>query len=370
MVHLRDAMVDARGDLYAVGRIEFPPDPGGLLRPMQAGLVRIRFADSGAMEVTASHAGRDPHSGYLAAEREGPTLHVPSAIGTLVADVLRFGHHRNPVEFELDLAGALSLDTDGVLTRQGVSRWRGRIRPIEGDMVAVELSAVLSSLPDDALDRLGAQPWPRDPSAPRVEASFTMDAVTRVVGLGAHSNELPDLPWAPGDVDTGTLGSMRLESTPIGSVGQMWGRSDDGRAVEVYQSRRPLLQLTLHAPVPARRTAAGLMVYEGAFPRVTFVGIDLDVVARAMWSTRAFGVTLTGGEVGSLELFGGREAFDAHRRLTEAHLDFELTTAGLHLSYTADVDGGEGLAGAVTLPWEVLVLKSRLFVRHQDALIG
>ena len=359
-------MIDTRGGLYAVGRIDSPPDARGPVPSLEANLVRIRFSDVRSMELTACHARRDPSTGYLAVDLEGPTLHVPSEIGTIVADMLRFGDQRNPIDLELDIAGALSLSADGEQTSREVSRWQGRIRPIEGDVVEVALSAALSPLPV-RVDGAATEPRRRDPSASRVAALFTMDPVTRVVGLGAHSNELP-LQWGSGTTEVGTLAHMRLESTPIGSTGDLWGYSDDGRVVKLSEWRSRL-QMTLHAPQEARRSVAGLIANNSAFPRLTFVGVDLGVAAHAMWSSPAFGVTLSRGEIGSFCRFRGRDTWEENQRLTEAHLGFELTHAGLHLTYTADLDGGERLAGRVTFPWEWLILRSPLFILHADALL-
>jgi len=89
-----------------------------------------------------------------------------------------------------------------------------------------------------------------------------------------------------------------------------------------------------------------------------------------MWSTRSFALRLTGGNVGSVQYTSDSADGPGDRRhLSGADLSFELTERGLEFTYTAQPEGAAGaMAGRVTLPWEVISVRSPLFVRHSTSL--
>jgi hypothetical protein len=112
-----------------------------------------------------------------------------------------------------------------------------------------------------------------------------------------------------------------------------------------------------------------LVEADNSWPRITFQGIDLGVVASSMWSNRSFALRLTGRNVGSVQYTSDSADGPGERsQLLDASLQFDLTEHGLEFDYTAQPDGAGAIAGSVTLPWEVLSIRSPLFVRHSASL--
>jgi hypothetical protein len=126
-MHLRDAMIDAEGNIYGEGRITFPPDPAGVFNAPQGGLVQVNTAGRGSLRFMASHETRETTTGYLRPDTTGPQISLPQGLASLLSEALALSPPANPITFALDAAGRLSTISETDPIRQGLSDWRGSV---------------------------------------------------------------------------------------------------------------------------------------------------------------------------------------------------------------------------------------------------
>jgi hypothetical protein len=378
-MQLRNAMIDADGNIYGQGRITFPPSPARLFRTPsfrtpEADLVQVKIASSRSLSFTSTRAIRDPVTGYLTPDITGPRMFIPQGLGSLLIMALAKSYPANPITFALDAAGQLSTVSEANQIRQGLSDWRGSVTYAEGALT-VHMSAALRSLPPiyswDELE----DPWPVDDKVPgRVDVEFELDAITAVARFGGYWKALSqEREREPSSVVRTSVDAMRLESAPIGFNQRIYGLTKDDLHVGMYEAVH-WNSLSLSAPSAESRFTSGFIAgYNHPFPRITFEGVNLDVVVGSMWATRNFGLTITSGRVGYIEWSGGgSDGPGRTSKLLEASLNFELTIDGLVLSYSAlpESSARGALLGEVTIPWEVLIVRSPLFVRHREQLLA
>ncbi|MCU1411305.1 MAG: hypothetical protein JWR04_2012 [Rhodoglobus sp.] len=370
-MHLHDALLDEQGSAYAAGQFDLPASPDGAYPSVSGKLVRVR-SESGLLTLAAARAHRDLRSGYLVGKSSSPVVYLNSVVSDILKDALRFGERRAST-FSFDAKGALR-DPAGESNIQDLSDWRGRIESLGEDSVRVELSAALSPAP--ALDAVPStrQHWNAGGiNSLRLRVAFSMDAATRVLAMRAHSRALPQLPLAKAaPLARTTIDAMRLKSTPIGSGGGIFGVTDDGRSVELYEGRSPTnSSFVIHRPGRAVRTASGLLEGTNEFPRIWLEGFDLDTVARSLRRGLTFAVAVSGSSAGEVDFTGGGSDGPGHsERLVQARCDFELTRDGLIVVYEAQPENAQPLRGQFTVPWEVLIIRSPLFVRLRDRVRG
>ncbi|POH67806.1 MULTISPECIES: hypothetical protein [Cryobacterium] len=373
-------MIDADGNVYGQGRITFPPSPARLFRTPsfrtpEADLVQVTITSSRSLSFTSSRAIRDPVTGYLTTDITGPRIFIPQGLGSLLITALAQSYPANPITFALDAAGQLSTVSEANRVRQGLSDWRGSVTYAEGALT-LHVSAALRSLPPIySFDEL-EDPWPVDDTVPgRVDVEFEMDAITSVARFGGYWKALSqEREREPSSVVRTSVDAMRLESAPFGFHQRIYGLTKDDLYVGIYEVADLWNSLSLSAPSAEPRFASGLIVgYNHPFPRITFEGVNLDVVVGSMWATRNFGLTLTSGRIGYIEWSGGgSDGPGSTSKLLEASLNFELTMDGLVLSYSAlpESSARGALIGEITIPWEVLTIRSPLFVRHREKLLA
>jgi len=366
-VHLHDALIDAQGRAYAPGQFDLPASPDGAYSRVSGRLVQLR-SESGLLVLAAARARRELRSGYLVGTSSSPLIYVNAAVSDILKDALRFGERRTST-FSFDARGTLR-DPAGRTNIQDLSDWRGRVESLGEDSVRIELSAALRPAP--ALDAVPSthQHWNAGGvDSMRLRVVFSMDAATRVVAMRAHSNALPGMPLSKAaPIPRSTIDTMRLKSTPIGSGGSLFGVTDDGRSVGLYEGGSAFV---IHAPGPARRRASGLLEDENRFPRIWFEGVDLDLVARSLRRGLTFTVAISGSSAGEVDFTGGGSDGPGHSEaLVQSLCEFELTADGLVVAYEAQPERAAPLRGRFTVPWEVLIIRSSLFVRHQDKVRG
>jgi hypothetical protein len=374
-MHLRNAMIDADGNIYGEGRITFPPSPDGSFSTTGADLVQVKIASQRSLSFTSSRAIRDPVTGYLTPDITGPRISIPQGLGSLLSMALAQSYPANPITFALDAAGQLSTASEANRIRQGLSDWRGSVTYAEGALT-VHVSAALRSLPPIYSFDEFEDPWLVVDEVPgRVDVEFELDAITSVARFGGYWKVFPEeREPEPSSVVRTSVDAMRLESAPIGFHHRIYGVTKDDLYVGIYEVAELWNSLTLSAPSAESRFTSGLIVgYNHPFPRITFEGVNLGIVAGSMWATRNFGLTLTSGKIGYIEWSGGGSDGPGSRsKLLEASLNFELTIDGLVLSYSALPESSSrgALLGEVTIPWEALIIRSPLFVRHREMLMA
>ena len=368
-------MIDADGNIYGEGRIIYPPSPDGSFSTPVGDLVQVKIAFSRSLlSFTSSRAIRDPDTGYLTPDLTGPRIVVPQGLESLLIMALAQSYPANPITFALDAAGQLSTASEANRIRQGLSDWRGSVTYAEGALT-VHISAALRSLPPIySFDKL-EDPWLVDDEVPgRVDVEFELDAITSVARFGSYWKALSqELEREPSSVVRTSVDAMRLESAPIGDLRRIYGVTKDDLYVGIYEVVEPWYSLTLYAPRAQSRFTSGLMIEDSRFPRITFEGVNLDVVVGSMWATRNFGLTIASGQIGCIEWSGGgSDGPGSTSKLLEASLYFELTMDGLVLSYSAlpESSARGALLGEITIPWEVLIIRSPLFVRHREKLLA
>jgi hypothetical protein len=373
-MHLRDAMIDAEGNIYGEGRITFPPDPAGVFSAPQGGLVQVNTAGRGSLRFMASHETRETTTGYLRPDTTGPQISLPQGLASLLSEALALSPPANPITFALDSAGRLSTISETDPIRQGLSDWRGSVTYAD-DALTVRVSAALRSLPTiRSWDEL-EDPWRADGEEPdRIDVEFRLDAITSVARFGgywkalAEEREREQVPFVRTSLD-----AMSLASSPIGFNREIYGVTEDGLYAGIHEVVGLWNSLTLSAPSAASRFTNGLVVGDNRFPRITFEGVNLDVVVGGMWATRTFGLTITSGKIGRIEWSGGgSDGPGRTSNLLEARLEFELGMEGLTFSYstTPDSTARQGLSGEIVIPWELLVIRSPLFTRHREKLLA
>jgi hypothetical protein len=368
-------MIDADGNIYGQGRITFPPSPSRSFSTPEADLVQVKIAFSRPLlSFTSSRAIRDPDTGYLTPDITGPRIFIPQGLGSLLITALAQGYPANPITFALDAAGQLSTASEGNQIRQGLSDWRGSVTYAESALT-VHISAALRSLPPIySWDQL-EDPWPVDDEVPgRVDVEFELDAITSVARFCGYWKALSqERERERSAVVRTSVDAMRLESAPIGFNRRIYGVTKDDLYVDIHEVVEAWHALSLSAPSAESRFTSGLMVEDNHFPRITFAGVNLDVVVGSMWTTRSFGLTIASGQIGHVEWSGGSpDGPGDASKLLEASLNFELTMDGLVLSYSALPESSTrgALLGVITIPWEVLIIRSPLFVRHREKLLA
>ena len=379
-MHLRNAMIDGNGNVYGEGRITFPPSPSRLFRrpsfrPPEADLVQVKIVSSRSLSFTSSRAIRDPGTGYLTPDITGPRVFIPQGLGSLLIMALAKSYPANPITFALDAAGQLSTVSEANPIRQGLSDWRGSVTYAEGAL-RVHISAALRSLPPIySFDEL-EDPWPVDDKVPgRVDVELELDPITSFARFGGYWKALSqEREREPSSVVRTSVDDMRLESAPLGFHQRIYGLTKDELYVGIHEVVEQWNSLSLSAPSAESRFTSGLIAgYSHPFPRITFEGVNLDVVVGGMWATRNFGMALTSGRIGYIEWSGGSpDGPGSTSKLLEASLNFELTKDGLELSYSAlpESSGRGALLGEITIPWEVLIIRSPLFLRHREKLLA
>lgn len=391
-MHLRDALIDADGNPYARGSIRLPPDPRGVFRQPSAKFIRIGGSQSGNPGYfTSCNTVRDPISGYLAGESFGVSFDLPLGVSATLGKALARGAF-NPVTFALDEASYLRSGPEENAGHQGLSDWRGRVRQVDDDIV-VSLSAALRTLPvKHSFGAKAVDAWPMKKGIPqRIEIEFRVNEITRVVSFGAFAKSLSDVDTgAPTPVIRTSLNAMRLTETPLGMVTSKYAITDDGQWVSVYETSGAFRKMSIDAPGTQPRHRSGLWTSDNRFPRIEFAGIDLDVVAQNMWSQRKFRMAVSDCKAGHVEYASsGYEGPKPHSDILQTILEFELTLDGLVFIYSAQAEktyrealqdaspGSERVAptedhwlrGKITFPWEILILRSPLFVRHKKSLL-
>jgi hypothetical protein len=249
--------------------------------------------------------------------------------------------------------------------------WRGSVRPID-DAILIELSAALREAPGNFPYPSRVQLWPTKGKAARIEVVLTLDAPTRAAGFGAYVPAMSGRGAEPVAATRTSLDAMRLDRALVGVVGGQYSWSDKGGVVQVHDYGPEFASMTLEGPQEEKRLPSGLIQMDNCWPRVRIRGVNLDIVAGAMGWKRHFRVDLPGGDVGEVEYSsGGRDDPDDVSELAEATLDFELGMTGLVIEYTAKpADGRPLLADRITVPWEVLSVRSQIFARHQAAILA
>jgi len=371
-MHLRDAMLDDSGNAYAVGHISFPDSVGGEFRAVSAPLVKLRFDAQGGLSLSPSNAQRNPKNHYLSDDEIPLRVSLPLAVANFLSEILRQIRERTPTSFSIDAQGGLATGRAESTLRQGLTRWEGTVTVLADDVVRVELSAALRSDPKPEWQKTQTDFWGvGDDEPPRLTASFEIDVVTRVVRVGGYSTLLPQLPRSRREtVVPSTLRSMNLETTPIAFHDQLYGITDDGQLVSFYEAFGKFRYLSIDAPGPDVRLANGFVEMSNRFPRIRFTGIDLDVVSKAMWRKLRFEVELTDGEAGEVQYSAGAPDYHPEiRTVTRASLEFELTDSGLVFNYSVKPEGAALLSGKITIPWEVLIVRSPLFGNHRHTLL-
>ena len=408
-VHLRDAMIDNEGNVFGDGLIAYPPDPTGVFTNPEAGMVRVAFRGSRIVEFSSCPARRDPITGYLTAEPVGVRVEIPDDLARILARAIRATPRLSPFTFALDEEGMMYADSGHEASRQGLSDWRGSVSYADTGF-RVELSAALRSVLPIPVHRPVDDPWPADADVTsRVSVEFWLDAMTAVVRFGGISKALSERPEpVPSRFVRTSLDAMRLDTAPLGFNGAFSGVTADSKWVSIYNSAHTDVQSSLYIDAPSvlHRYECGLMTPSNRFPRIMFNGIDLDMVGANMMWTRNFGLTLTSNDPGSIRWdWGSPDGLGASSRFQEASLDFELTIDGLVFSYSAlpikswseaqadslraqgvpsaivrdiqsrlDRSGQRPYAarlvvGTITIPWEVLILRSMWFGRHREGLL-
>lgn len=367
-MHLHDALIDQQGCAYAVGEIDLPAPSGGDYPVVSAPLVRIR-SEAGGLSLAAAWAFRDKDSGYLDGATHSPVIFPNRMVSDILKDALRFGAKRAPT-FSIEADGSLR-DPSGTKIIQYLSDWRGSAESLGEDSVRIELSAALRPSPSAYTAPTIPQLWNEGGDlSQRLRVVFSMDAATRAVSLGTYSRALPTLPVAvAAPLSRSTVDKMSLKSTPLGTNGTYYGVTEDGRSVEIYEGGSALRNtFVIHDPRPARRTSSGFLANDTVFPRIWFEGVDLDSAARSLRPGRNFTIAIS-GNAGTVDYTGGgSDGPGESKNLRESRCEFELTHDGLVMTYEAQPEDAEALRGRFTLPWELLILRSPLFVRHQDEL--
>lgn len=407
-MHLRDAMIDNEGNVFGDGLIAYPPDPTGVFTSPKAGMVRVTFRGSRIVEFSACRAHRDPITGYLTAEPVRVRVQIPDDLARILARAIRATPRLSPFTFALDEEGMMYADSGHEAFRQGLSDWRGSVSYADTGF-RVKLSAALRSVLPVPVHRPVDDPWPADADpTSRVSVEFWLDAMTAVVRFGGISNALSEKREPlPSRVVRTSLDAMRLDAAPLGFNGAFWGITADNKWVSIYNSAHTDVQSSLYIDTPSveHRYECGLMTPSNRFPRIMFNGIDLDMVGANMRSTRNFGLTLTSNDPGSIHWDSwSTDGPGASSGLLWASLEFELTIDGLVFSYSAlpikswseaqadslraqgvpsavvrDIQSRSDysshrlneawLVGTITIPWEVLILRSMWFGRHREALL-
>jgi hypothetical protein len=365
-------MIDADGNIYGEGRITFPPDPAGSFSAPEADLVQVSIAGPNSLTFAPSRALRDPTTGYLAIDSTAPRISIPQGLGPLLLAAFGQSHPANPITFAFDAAGQLSNASETDRVRQGLSDWRGSVTYTDRALIVRVSAALRSQPPIHSWDGL-EDPWQTDDEVPdRISIAFELDAMTSFARFrgyrGAFSGHR-EQELSP--VVRTSLDAMRLESAPIGLDRTIYGVTKSGLYVAVHEVDGLWNSMTLSASSAEYRSTNGLLMGDSRFPRITFRGVNLNVVAGGLWATRSFSLTLTNGRIGLIEWSAGSsEGPGRSTNLLEASLNFELTVDGLVMSYSTRPESSAPgtLPGELTIPWEVLIVRSPLFAKQRENL--
>lgn len=353
-MHLRDAMIGTEGQVYGRGRLSFP----GMDRiTSEATTIEVSGDESAAQFFTAASADRDQQSGYLTSDGEGATLRLPVGVGSLIGNVLHSARSA-PLSLSVDAPGGVRLPGGG--SEYGVSDWRIEVTALADDaavdpgVVRIDLSAALRPHPADSGPR---SEWPSDVADSRLFLECSLDPATRALAYDSFSSTLySDAPReAPSRSNQSTAASIRLAATPVGPNGDLFAWTDDGRLAKVSYF---LSFFGFCAPFRETRSSMGFVEGHDDPVRVSLRGVNLEMVRDLLTRSRQTVVELISDDVGHVQYArDNADWFGESDRVVQAHLAFELRDEGLRLEYTIYPREHGPLSGAITLPWEILILR-------------
>jgi hypothetical protein len=381
---LTDAMIDARGDIYARGSIE-PPPTLGIRMPAGADLLRIETDGSGNWTIGPARARRNTQTGYLDGRSFGPTVRIEAPAATdLRAKVA------DPEWPQLPLQGPPTgsirvRDADGATSTHVLTDIRYDVRSHEGASV-VELSAVLAAQADSS--RSGAaessDPW-------RLIIRFSVDAITREVAFEPLTGDAGGESTPRRSAARRSLHAPQLATAPIGASGGIWGITPDGRLQHVVDSGAlSLPSIYIWSAASNRRRRSGLVPtgFEFArYPKLLIRGISLTAIVAELRSddgeTRfeteaSFDLDhrpednrddpLHGPPLGYVELYlraDPQPSDDFHATWLRALVD----EFGMTIEYRCEAEL-QTFEGEFVIPWEVLTLRFPGLRAHRDALLA
>jgi hypothetical protein len=245
-MHLREACVDLDGQVAAIGRIEYPPDPAGYFPLPDHQRVRIRIFNR-QLRLAATDAERDEKTSFLVSKDVGPVVFVPESLTVMIRIALR---SRQEAPLEAHLADQQeTLESCGdreIAKKQPLSDWRLQISTLDGTL-KIKLSAALQStrqIPAWQQNRTGNFWILTDRVAPRVTIAFDVDAVTRVVSYGCLGLDgFDDAEGTPIEPLRKSLPDLKLDDAPISSAGRLYGYTAQGGWVSFYETGFPSIAI-------------------------------------------------------------------------------------------------------------------------------
>jgi hypothetical protein len=373
-MHLREACVDLDGQVAAIGRIEYPPDPAGCFPLPAHRRVRIRMFST-QLRLAAADAERDEETGFLISKDVGPVVFVPESFAMMIRTALRL-RQEAPLEAHLaDQQQTLQSCPDREIAKcQPLSDWRLQISTLDGT-VRIRLSAALQAtrqIPEWEQKSTGNF-WniTDDKVAPRITVVFDVDAVTRVVSYGCRGHELfQGADATPMELSRKSLPDLKLADAPIGLDGKLYGYAPQRGPVSFYSEiGSPRIAIS---DVRLDRYPNGFVTESGPYswPRIWLDLFDMDGVVRGVRSTFKLTIETNDGYFGDLQqhyqFYEGYE-LRPEQSIRRARLNFELNLSGLSFSYALFIDdlhlSSRGkhspgwLNGELILPWELLIIR-------------
>jgi hypothetical protein len=398
--NLHEVSVDLNGQIVAEGQIRFPPDDRGSFTLAAHDRICFRPSDQG-MRFEAATAERDC-SGFMATRKTGLALAIPASLGVILARALRDAPEKpqrakfsdqegrlecppNRAAAETESAGKAFLPRRKLSEVQLLSDW-DLVLSMEGDLLKVELSAALFGFPP-------AQAWKKDQvghwSTPdgtplRVEISFLVNSATRVAACQAAYVSSIQMPIA--DLKNSfrtTLASLDLMSSPIDTMGHVYGMTKRGEWMRIASQDKSVL-LTPYSP--RQRRTDGFLLVDQSYrePSISLDGIGMTTIVRMLWNEprRSICVELREGSFG--HLIQGREFNEANNPapgqfIQQAILRFEITLKGLIMFYRLYVTELEivpegwkdgWIEEEIILPWEIIIFRYPQLLWHRKDFTG
>ncbi|GAB3399966.1 hypothetical protein GCM10027515_07150 [Schumannella luteola] len=386
--HLTDAMIDARGDIYARGSIE-PPPALGVRMPAGADLLRIGSDDDGNMTISPARARRDAATGYLDGKDFTPTITIgaslAAAIRTRVANP-DWAQTPDPIP---TVATLTTLGPLGASVAHALSDVRCHVEA-QGGSAVVEIEAALADAPREPTRRAADDPDPR-----RIMVRFSVDRITRVVALAGIEEDTGDPSRRPPVVPR-SLHAPQLATAPLGTYGEIYGVSADGwlRNVRSFEPRGPrgwAGSLSIGGSRPNFRHRSGLIVNDTHFyPRLDLVGVSLGAIVAALRTDSgellfetavAFDVdtrtedtaespSSPAASLGSVELArGGSGGWGPSARFRSTYVRAVVEDSGLVIEYRCETEH-QTFCDDFVIPWEVLTLRVPGLRAHREALLA
>jgi hypothetical protein len=379
-MHLSDALIDLRGNLFAEGTISFPPDPSGIFYAPQHTHVAI---DRSGNYLRSAEAKRDASNGFVLPTLLLPMVQVPRAVGALLAQRIRFGS-RELAHLSLPHNdGSISIGNGREQRSQHLTDWRVEITEVDGD-VRIVVSAALWSTHGWPVPSTNF--WPNDGEPARMIIDVVVSSATRSA-IGAYVSGFGDTePLGEADYPRTDVAHLDLAHAPVGAFSTYAiGPTDQWFSItQMDGDGRPSISFTRLDGAPSRLKSGviGRPTYgTRADAQLFFRGLNLSTIATQLVHATSLTLRMEGRKaIGELvqdhRLFEGMSPVP-EQYVVEAHFDFELDRRGLSIKYDVLVDDlhwretpyrSGRLEAEMYLCWEVLILTEPAFLASRRLL--